>query len=178
MSGRPSAATPPSPRATPTPPVLAPVSSEPVPPVPAAVDPAAMKVSARNTTAIPKAQAVATQLTDLKYQVTIDRTSNGAAKASSSIVYPKRQLEAAKQLGAAVGIPETNLDEATTNATTFEVVIGLDFPGLNSTAPSKSPTKQGSTKPAPQTTPAPTQAAAPPPESVMQTTADDASCIG
>ncbi|MCF2532683.1 LCP family protein [Yinghuangia soli] len=159
-----------------------PAQTEPPPPT---VDPATMTVSVRNTTNVPKAQAVATQLSAAGYKAKPDQAKSATVRANSSVVYPKGKQDAARQLAAAVGIPVTALEEAASaTATTFEVVIGLDFPGLNDPAPAKTPTrsgKPGTGAPASQPPQQPPASQAPKPptaEELQQNTADDKSCVG
>ncbi|MDI2132253.1 LCP family protein [Yinghuangia seranimata] len=155
----------------------APPTSEP-PPAPATtgpppappVDPSTIKVTVRNSTKTPRAKAVADQLKGLRYQATAD-TKNIPEQPNSSITYPKGQLDTAKQLAAAVGVPETRLTEATKGETTFTVTIGLDFPAAQAT-PKPGVSASGPVLPTNPTAPAP-----PPAADVKLKTADNDSCI-
>ncbi|WP_436777273.1 LCP family protein [Yinghuangia sp. YIM S09857] len=142
-------------------------------PAPPRIDPATIKVSVRNTTTVPKAQAVVDDLVAEKYAATVDRTK-GTEQGASSVVHPKGKADAAKQLAAAVGLPETAVIESAT-AKQFEVVIGLDFPGLNDKDPTGKAPASSSKAPA---SPKPPASATPPSSEDMKlNTADNTSCI-
>ncbi|UGQ09529.1 LCP family protein [Yinghuangia sp. ASG 101] len=155
-------------------------SSAPAPAAPAAptIDPATISVSVRNSTQVPKAQEVVDKLLAAKYKASVDKTG-GSQQANSSITYPTGQLDAARQLAAAVGLPETALDESSKAGTKLQLVIGLDFPGLKDGADSagtgsSGKASSGGSAPAP----APTATVAPPKaEDIKLNTADNDSCI-
>ncbi|MEU8134537.1 LCP family protein [Streptodolium elevatio] len=149
---------------------VAPSSQAPAPPQ---IDPATIKVSVRNTTVVPKAQAVVDQLVAKKYAATVDRTK-GTEQGASSLVHPKGKADAARQLAAAVGLPETAIIESAT-AKQFEIVIGLDFPGLNDKDPTgKAP---ASSSKAPASSKPPATVTPPSSEDMKLNTADNTSCI-
>ncbi|HSA53617.1 MAG TPA: LCP family protein [Yinghuangia sp.] len=154
-------------------------SAPPAPQVPAPpqIDPATISVTVRNSTQVPKAQEVVNQLVAQKYKATLDQTG-GNQQANSSITYPAGRIDAARQLAAALGLPETALDESTKSGTKLQLVIGLDFPGLNDPKPSASgKTPAGgtvSTAPAPAASPTITPPKA---EDIKLNTADNESCI-
>ncbi|MDI2132252.1 LCP family protein [Yinghuangia seranimata] len=154
-------------------PNAAPQTAAPAPPPPAPVDPATMKVSVRNTTKAKKATSVVEQLNALKYKASVDTTNDGRVRDNSVIRYPKGQLDAAKQLATAVGLPDTAIEESTLKTTTFELVIGSDFPNLNSpTAKIPGATANTSTAPA-----SGAPVTVPPAEDLKLNTADNTKCI-
>ncbi|MCF2532684.1 LCP family protein [Yinghuangia soli] len=143
------------------------------PPAPPTVDPSTVRVTVRNTTKYPKAKAVATQLTELKYKATADTANSGTPRDNSVVKYPKGKADTAKQIAAAVGMSPLAIEESTAAGSTFELVIGSDFPGLTGAAPTK-----GTTAGAPGTTAASAPPiAVPPAEELKLNTADNTSCI-
>ncbi|MGW0661407.1 LCP family protein [Streptodolium elevatio] len=157
----------------PAPPASGPAAPTSVAPAPPTVDPAAVKVSVRNTTTVPKAQTVVDQLVAKKYVATVDRTKS-TEQANSSVVYPKGKADVAKQLATAVGLTETAIEESAT-AKQFEIVIGLDFPGLNDKDPTgKAP---ASSSKAPASSKPPATVTPPSSEDMKLNTADNTSCI-
>ncbi|MGR6997925.1 LCP family protein [Yinghuangia aomiensis] len=155
------------------PPAEAPASGPATPQAPT-VDPATMKVTVRNTTKYTKGKAVADQLSADGYKATSESGNSGRTLDNSVVRYPKGKVDAAKQLAAAVGLSDTALEESTTGSTSFEVVIGSDFPGLTDTAPATG-------KPGKTTGPATTATTAPPSapsaSDLKLNTADNTSCI-
>ncbi|WTW95182.1 LCP family protein [Streptomycetaceae bacterium NBC_01309] len=156
----------------------APASSAPVasvaapPPVPVVtVDPATIRVTVHNTTKASKGKAVADQLSALKYKATSVPTDDSRPRDNSVVKYPAGKIDAAKQLARAVGLSEIAVEENTTSGSTFELIIGSDFPDL--TSPTAKIPAASSGKPA--SPPAPV--VVPPPAEIKLNTADNTACI-
>lgn len=163
------------PGATPAPASSAPPAA--TAPAAPAIDPATITVTVRNSTQIPKAQEVVDKLLAAKYKATVDKTG-GTQQANSSITYPTGQIDAARQLAAAVGLPETALDESTKAGTKLQLVIGLDFPGLNDASGGKSSAGSTASAGGSAAAPAPSASVTPPKaEDIKLNTADNDSCI-
>lgn len=111
------------------------------------VDPATIKVDVRNGSGVSKrANEVATDLVSRKFvAVSAGNARDGKPHATSTITYPKGQLDGAKALAAATGLPDTALIESTsTTLTRYEVLIGKDYPATappDMTKPSSEPPK-------------------------------------
>ncbi|MGW0661408.1 LCP family glycopolymer transferase [Streptodolium elevatio] len=142
------------------------------PPVPVAtVDPATIRVTVHNTTKASKGKAVADQLKALKYQASSVPTDDSRPRDNSVVKYPAGKIDAARQLARAVGLPETAVEENTTAGSTFELIIGSDFPDLTS------PTAKIPAASAGKPTPPPAPVIVPPSADIKLNTADNTACI-
>ncbi|HSA53616.1 MAG TPA: LytR C-terminal domain-containing protein, partial [Yinghuangia sp.] len=145
------------------------------------VDPSTMRVTVRNTTDAPKAKSVVEQLDTLGYKAEVDSTES-SIRDNSVIRYPAGKADAARQLAVAVGISEVAIEESASGTSTFQLIIGSDFPNLDSAdapiagaAPAGSAPQSG-TAGAPATT-APPVVAVPPAADLKLNTADNEACI-
>lgn len=159
----------------------APVSSAPATPAPAPVDPSTMKVTVINTTQATKGKYVVEQLDTLGYDAKSGSATTGT-RDNSLIRYPKGKADAAKQLAAVVGISELAIEESTSGTSTFELIIGSDFPNLDT--PDAPIAGAGTAGSAPQSSAAGAPAATTPPvvevppaEDLKLNTADNEACI-
>ncbi|UGQ09530.1 LCP family protein [Yinghuangia sp. ASG 101] len=150
-------------------------------PAPAPVDPATMKVNVVNTTDATKGKYVVEQLGTLGYKAKSEAATTGT-RDNSLIRYPQGKADAARQLAAVVGISDLAIEESTSGTSTFELIIGSDFPNLDT--PDAPIAGAGNAGSAPQSSAAGAPAATTPPvvevppaADLKLNTADNEACI-